>query len=129
MTRSPQNGKSKRTKITVHKPKAKKPRLGSGSLVVLAPTTTRRGKIVYTEVDAAPFYKSSDEEGDSPKRKLSKTPSTPGPSGPSGPSGSTRRSTRSRAVVPAEDAFQWEASQPYVLEPYVPRITKVRLRL
>jgi len=43
-------------------------------MVVLTPTTTRRGKIVYTEVDAAPYYQTSDE-GESPKRKPSNIPS------------------------------------------------------
>jgi hypothetical protein len=82
-------------------------------MVVLAPIRTRRGKITYTEVDAAPYYDSSDEGGESPKRKPSKTPS------------------RSKTTVPAslEDAFQQEASCLGDQEPHVPRITKVRSRL
>jgi hypothetical protein len=77
-------------------------------MVAFVPTKTRRGKTIYKEVDAALYYKSSDEEGESPKRKLSKTPS------------------HSRTTVPAslEDMFQWDGE-----EPYVPRITKVGLRL
>ena len=73
-------------------------------MVVLAPTTSRRGKIKYTEVDAAPYYKLSDEEGESPKKK----PSEPLPAS-------------------SEDTFQWEASCLDDQEPHLPRITKVRL--
>jgi hypothetical protein len=80
-------------------------------MVVFKPRKTRRGKTVYTEVDAAPYYDSFDEGGESPKRKPSKIPS--------------------RKAVPAslEKAFQQKASCLDNQEPYEPRITKVRLRL
>ena len=112
MTRTtPRN--AKKTKITVYKPKGKKYRAGSGSMsmVVLTPTKTRRGKTIYTEVDAGPYYNSSDEEGESSKRKPSKAPS------------------HSTIPVPAslEDTFQWEASCLDDQEPHLQRITKVRL--
>lgn len=102
--------KAKKAKVSVYKLGGTKPRV-SGSMVVLTPTTTRRGKIIYTEVDAAPYYKSSDEEGELPKRKCSKTPS------------------HSRTTVSAslEDTFLQEACLDDQ-EPHVPRITKVRLR-
>jgi hypothetical protein len=114
MTRAtPRN--AKKAKISVYKPKGKKYRAGSGSvsMVVLTPTKTRRGKTIYTEVDATPYYDSSDEGGESPKRKPSKAPS------------------HSTTTVPAllEDTFQWEASCLDDQEPHVPRITKVRLTL
>jgi hypothetical protein len=82
-------------------------------MVVLTPTKTRRGKTIYTEVDAAPYYTSSDEEGKSPKRKPSKTPSN----------------SESRTTVPTllEDTSQWDASCLDDQEPHIPRITKVRL--
>jgi hypothetical protein len=69
MARATRN--AKKAKISVYKPK----RVGSGSMVVLTPTTTRRGKTVHKEVDAASYYDSSDEEDKSPKRKLPNTPS------------------------------------------------------
>jgi len=104
--------KAKKAKITVYKPKVKKHKVNSepsGSMVVLTPTTTRRGKTIYVEEDAAPYYKTSDEEGDSPKRKLSKTPS------------------HSKTTVPAslEDTLQWEASCFDNQEPDISRVTKV----
>ncbi len=95
---------TKKVKTSFYKPRGKKHGASSSSLVVLAPTTSRRGKIRYIEVDAAPYYKLSDEEGESPKMKLSKP-------------------------LPAsqEDTFQWEASFLDDQEPHTPRITKVRL--
>jgi hypothetical protein len=80
-------------------------------MVVLTPTKTRRGKIIYTKKDAAPYYALSDEEEESPKRKASKTPSHP------------------RTTVPAllEDTFQWEAFH-LDDQSYTSRVTKVRLR-
>jgi hypothetical protein len=80
-------------------------------MVVFKPGKTKRGKTVYTEVDAAPYYDSSNEGGESLKRKPFKTPS--------------------RKAVPAslEKAFQQEASCLDNQEPHEPRITKVRLRL
>jgi hypothetical protein len=97
MTRTPPN--SKRSKISVYKPKAKKRKadssLGpSGSMVVLKPKRTRRGKTIYTKVDAAPFYAPSDKGGESLKRNPSKTPSH-------------SKTTLSASL---EDAFQWESS-------------------
>jgi hypothetical protein len=79
-------------------------------MVVLTPTRTRRGKIIYKEVDAAPYYESSDEGGKSPKKKPAMTPS------------------RSRTDIPAslEDTSQREASCFDDQKPHVPRITKVR---
>ncbi len=63
-------------------------------MVVLKPTKTRRGKTIYTEVDAAPYYKLSDKEDESLKMKHSTTPS------------------HSRTAVPAslDDVFQSETS-------------------
>jgi len=104
---------TKRARITVYKPKGKKHKADSGSMVVLKPTKTRRGKTIYTEVDATPYYNLSDEGGETSRREPSKTPS------------------HSKTTVPASlnDAFQWEASYLDDQEPHVPRITKVRLRL
>jgi hypothetical protein len=106
MARTPH---AKRAKVSVYRPKDKKHRAGSGSIVDLTPTLTRRGKIRYTEVDATSRYNPSDEEGDSPKRK---TPSS------------------SRTPVPPllEDTFQGEASWLDDQEPCVPKTAKVRLR-
>lgn len=108
MTCTLRNGKRAKT----YKPKGKKhkSKAGSASVVIFKPTKTRRGKTVYTEVDAAPYYDSSDEGGGSPKRKPSKTPS------------------RSKTAVPAllEETFQQEASCLDDQEPHIPRITKVR---
>jgi hypothetical protein len=103
---APTTRNAKKAKISVYKPK----RAGSGSMVVLTPRTTRRGKTIYTEVDAGSKYDPSDEEDKSPKRKPSNTPS------------------RSRTTVPAsqEDTFQWGASFLDDQEPHEPRITKVR---
>ena len=111
MTRTPQN--AKRAKITVHKSRGKKHRAGSGFMVVLTPTLTRRGKTIYKEVDAAPYYDSSDEEGKSPKRKPSEALSHP------------------KTTVPAslEDTFQWDGFYLDNQEPHIPRTTKVRLWL
>lgn len=95
---------TKKAKISFYKPRGKKHGASSSSLVVLAPTTSRRGKIRYTEVDAAPYYALSDEEGEPPKMK----PSEPPP-------------------VSQEDTSQWEASFLDDQEPHTPRITKVRL--
>lgn len=108
MARASQKGK--RAKISTYKPKGKKQR---SSLVVFAPTKTRRGKTIYTEVDAGSYYDTSEEEGESSKRKPSKTPS------------------HSRTAVPAslEGTFQWEASCLDDQEPHVPRTTKVRFEL
>jgi hypothetical protein len=95
MARAPRN--AKRTKMSVYTPSAKKRRTGSrNTMVVLVPTKTRRGKTIYTEVDAAPYYARSDEEGKSPKKKPSKTP---------------EHSTTAIPVSP-EDAYQWEGSCP-----------------
>jgi hypothetical protein len=109
MARTPQN--TKKAKISVYNTSAKK-RTGSRSMVVLTPTTTRRGKIIYTEVDAAPYYQSSDE-GESPKRKPSNI------------------SSHTTTTVPAslEDTFQLESTYIDDQEPHEPRITKVRSRL
>lgn len=104
MTCAPRNTKT--AKIIKYKPKAKK-----GSMVVLAPTKTRRGKVIYAEVDAASYYGISNEGGKSPKK----------------PSVTT---SHSMTAVPAslDDTFQ-EFSCLNEQEPHVPRITKVRLTL
>ena len=99
--------KAKKAKVSVSKPK----RAGSGSMVVLNPTTTRRGKTIYREVDATPYYEPSDKEDESPKRKPPNTPS------------------HSQTTAPASlnDTLQWEASWlDGHLEHDEPRITKVR---
>lgn len=108
MTRAPQS--SKRAKITVRKPKHSKFGAGSASFFVLAPTRTRRGKVNYKEVDAAPYFELSDEDkgGKSPKKEPSLTPSN------------------SRTAIPPllEEASSFDNQ-----EPHVPRITKVRFQL
>jgi hypothetical protein len=103
MTRGTRN--TKKAKISVSKPK----RTGSGSMVVMTPIRTRRGKTIYTEVDATSYYAPSDEEDESPKRKIPNTPS------------------HSMTTVPAslKDTYQWEALLDDQ-EPHEPRITKVR---
>jgi hypothetical protein len=59
---------AKRSHITVFKPRGKKQKTGSRTMmVVLVPKKTRRGKTIY--------YALSDEGGKSPKRKLPKTAS------------------------------------------------------
>jgi len=107
MTRAPR--RAKRAKIIAHKPKHLNLGAGSASLFVVAPTRTRRGKIVYKEVDAAPLFELSDKDkgGESPK-KTSMTPSNSG-----------------TAIPPSLE----EASSFDNQEPHVPRITKVRLKL
>lgn len=99
--------KAKKAKISVSKPK----RAGSGSMVVLTPTTTRRGKTIYKEVDAKPYYEPSDEEDKSPKRKPPNTPSH----------------SQATASASLDDTLPWEASWlDGHLEQDEPRITKVR---
>jgi hypothetical protein len=109
----------KSLRTMVFKPEAKKrSRPGSAQMVVFAPTLTRRGKTVYVEEDATPYYKKAkdkaEEQGETSKRKPSNTPS------------------RSRTTVPdsledtREDTFQGEGSRLDDQEPDVPRITKVR---
>ncbi|KAN0086260.1 hypothetical protein V8E55_007394 [Tylopilus felleus] len=44
-------------------------------MVVFTSTRTRRGKIAYREVDASPYYRSSDGEEETPGRKIPNTPS------------------------------------------------------
>jgi len=75
LTMTPTPWNSKKVKVSVYKLGGKRHRAnsGSGSMVVLKPKKTRRGKTIYTEVDAGPYYTSSDEGGKSPKRKPSKT--------------------------------------------------------
>ena len=101
---------TKRAKISFHRHKGQKHKAGSGSMVVLTPTTTRRGKTTYTEVDATPYYEPSDEGDESPKRKA---PSS------------------SRTPVPAslKEIFQGEAFYLDDQKPYILKITKVRLML
>lgn len=115
MSPTPRN--SKKVKVSVFKLGSKRRRAdsGSGSMVVLKPKKTRRGKTIYTEVDAGPDYTSSDEGGKSPKpkRKPSNTPS--------------HSKTTISALV--ENTPQWEAAYLDDQEPHVSRITKVRLRL
>ena len=100
MTRTQPN--AKRVKISVYKPKVKKRSAGFGSMVVLTPFKTRRGKTIYKKVDAMPYYKPSDEGVKSPKKAVSAIPG---------------------------DTNQWEASCLDDQEPHIPRTTKVRLRL
>jgi hypothetical protein len=107
MARTTRN--AKKAKISVYKPK----RAGSGSMVVLTPSTTRRGKTIYTEVDASSKYDPSDEEDKSPKRKPPNTPSC----------------SRTTASVSQEDTFQWGASSLDDQGFHEPRITKVRSML
>jgi hypothetical protein len=100
--------KGKRARISAYNPGQAKHGPGSSSMVVLTPTRTRRGKVIYAEADAAPYYKSSDEEGKSPKRKLPKIP------------------TQSTATVLGDEFGQ----QDFYLddqEIHIPRVTKVRL--
>lgn len=108
MPRSSRN--SKKAHITVFNPRRKKS--STGSFVVLEATKTRRGKTIYTEVDAAPYYRLSKEGGETPKKRPSKTPSN----------------SITTVPLPLEDTFQGEASFLDNQEPHVPRITKVRLR-
>lgn len=112
MTRTSRN--AKKAKVSVYKSTGKKHRASSGSMVVLTPFKTRRGKTIYTEVDAASHYDPSDEEDKSSKRKPSKTPT---------------HSTIAAVPASLEDTFQWEASCLDDQEPHLPRTTKVRLRL
>jgi hypothetical protein len=72
-------------------------------MTVLAPTRTRRGKIIYKEVDAPPYYELSDEEGKSPKKKPSMIPSN-----------------SMTAIPPSLEASSFDNQ-----EPHVSRITKV----
>jgi hypothetical protein len=109
----------KTLRTLVIRPEAKKrSRPGSAQHIVFVPTKTRRGKTVYVEEDAAPYFKKSEdkakEQGETSKRKPSKTPS------------------RSRTTVPdspedtREETFQEEGFRLDDQEPDVPRITKVR---
>jgi hypothetical protein len=109
MARNSRN--AKKAKIHIYKPSGNKDRAGPSSMVVFTPTRTRRGKIVYTETDAAPYYALSDEDEKSPKRKQSKTPS------------------HSTTTLPAslEDPIQWDGLCLDDQEPNLSRITKVRL--
>lgn len=67
----------KRAKFTLHKNRNQEgARSGShGSLVTFTPTLTRRGKLTYQEVDASPLYMSTDDESETPRRKVPRTPS------------------------------------------------------
>jgi len=112
MTRTPRN--AKRTKITTYKPKGKKQRAGSASMVVHTPTLTRRGKITYIEEDATPYYKPFNDGGElSKQKKPSNTPS------------------RFKTTIPPllEDPFQSESFFLNDEESNIRRITKVRLNL
>ncbi len=109
MACTPRN--AKKAKISVYKPEGKKQKAGSGSIVVLTPFKTRRGKTIYTKVDAAPYYAPFNEKDEPPKERPSKTP------------------FHSKTTTPAllDDTFQWEASYLDDQKPHVPRIIKVRL--
>lgn len=111
MARTSRN--AKKAKITIYKPSGNKHRAGPSSMTIFTPTRTRRGKTVYIETDAAPYYALSDKDEESPKRKQSKTPS------------------HSTTTLPAslENPFQWEGLCLDDQEPNLPRITKVRLRM
>ena len=143
MARTPQN--AKKAKVSISKPQVKKRepgkpgpgskvvitpgltktkkgkaikarKTGKGNMVVLVPTKTRRGKTIYTEVDAAPYYQSSDEEGKNPKRSPSKTPSN---------SKMTVPASKTTVPAPLEDTPHWGASCLDDQEPHLPRVTKV----
>jgi hypothetical protein len=43
-------------------------------MVVFTPKKTRRGNVTYQEVDASPYYRLSDDEEDTPSRKIPKAP-------------------------------------------------------
>lgn len=101
---------TKRAKISFHRHKGQKHRAGSESMVVFTPTTTRRGKTTYTEVDATPYYEPSDKGDESPKKKAPFSSWTPVPAS-------------------SKEIFQGEASYLDDQEPFVSRITKVRLML
>jgi hypothetical protein len=104
MTRVPRNAKT--AKMIKYKPKAKKE-----LTVVLAPTKTRRGKVIYAEVDAASYCGISKKGDKSPKK----------------PSAST---SGSMTAAPASlDNTSQESSCLNEPEPHIPRITKVRLTL
>jgi len=139
MARTPQN--AKKAKVSVSKPRVKKReagkpgpgskvvvtpgptktqkgkaikarKTGKANMVVLVPTKTQRGKTIYTEVDAAPYYQSSDEEGKKPKRNPSKTPSN---------SKTTVPAPQTTVSAPLEDTPHCLDDQ----EPHIPRVTKV----
>jgi len=109
MPRATRNAKN--VKMTYFKPRDKKQKAGSRSMAVFTATKTRRGKTVYKEEDAAPYYALSDEEGESSKTKPSKTPSC------------------LETTIPASLENTWEVPCLDDQEPYIPRTTKVRLRL
>jgi hypothetical protein len=113
MTRGKDKDKLTRAKISIYKPRGKKHTAGSTSMVVLTPTTTRRGKTIYKEMDATPYYTPSNEEGESSKRKPFKTPSR----------------SRTTSSTPLKDASQWNALYLDDEGPYASRITKVRIKL
>jgi hypothetical protein len=104
---APVTRNAKKARISVSKPK----RAGSGSMVVLAPAKTRRGKTIHTEVDAAPYYAPSDKKDESPKRKPPHTPS--------------RSGTTALASLEDTQGFSFLDNH----ESHEPRITKVRSKL
>ncbi len=89
--------KSKKARITVYKSNSKKSVPSSKTILVFAPSKTRRGKTIYTEVDGAPHR---DEGGEASKGRPFMTPS------------------RSTTAVPSSFLDDQE--------PHEPRITKVR---
>ena len=72
---SPTPQKSKRARHTIHRPDGTTRLAHTQSMVVFTPTRTRRGKIAYWEVDASPYYRSSDGEEETLGRKIPNTPS------------------------------------------------------
>jgi len=99
--------KSKKARISIYKSNGKKSTASSKSMLVFAPSKTRRGKIIHAEVDGA-LYR--DEEGEISKGRPFMTPSRPTTAVPSS----------------LEDTFQLDASFLDDQEPHGPRITKVR---
>jgi hypothetical protein len=89
--------KSKKARMTVYKPNGKKSVDKTKTILVFAPSKTRRGKTIYTEVDGAPHR---DEGGEASKGRPFMTPS------------------RSTTAVPSSFLDDQE--------PHGPRITKVR---
>lgn len=80
LTKMPRSSpKAKRARYTTHRPNVNKKSSHtgsqSGSMVVFTPARTRRGKISYKEVDASCIYQSSDEERETPRKKIPKTTS------------------------------------------------------
>ncbi|KAM6503384.1 hypothetical protein JOM56_000327 [Amanita muscaria] len=66
MSHSPR--KSKRARFATHRSSGS----NNGGMVVFTPKKTRRGNVTYQEVDASPYYRTFDDEEDTPSRKIPK---------------------------------------------------------